>query len=125
MARQKGKHVSDKAQYKSYVNNGRHQDNKIAKIERTLKKQPNNEALREVLKKLLKVGVVYKRSRRSLLRGSKVNTHPKLHLNPVTNRERAKKQRQSVAPWVELLAVFKETLKPTVRKRRGKRSRVS
>lgn len=50
MAKQKGAHLSDKAQYSAYKSQGRYAKNKRAKLERHLKKFPNDEQAQEALK---------------------------------------------------------------------------
>jgi len=56
--------ASDKGQYSAY-SNGRHTKNTLAKLERTVKQQPNNLQAQAALTKALKDGVTYMRSRKS------------------------------------------------------------
>jgi hypothetical protein len=127
MAKNKGKHESDKAQRKNYLLSGKHDENTIKKLRKTLKAQPNNEALRVRLAHLEKVGVPYTRNRRATLPGSRVNLRPTIDHDRDRQRAYDRKQPRSVAPWVELLKELQQAMKPTVRYkgRRGKRNRVS
>ena len=56
---------SHKNQYKAYSNNNSFEYNKIAKLERTVKKQPNNLMAKEALKKAVKSGCTYSRNNKS------------------------------------------------------------
>lgn len=56
---------SYKAQYMSYKTNNNHEKNKVAKLRKVVKAQPNNEQAKEALKKVLKSGAVYTRNRKA------------------------------------------------------------
>ena len=53
---------SYKNQYKNYNNNDSFTKNKIVKLKRTVKNQPNNEMAKDALKKALKTGCTYTRN---------------------------------------------------------------
>lgn len=56
---------SAKAQYKAYAAEGRHEKNKLAKLIKLAKSQPNNKPVQSALEKALGKGVVYTRNRKS------------------------------------------------------------
>ena len=54
---------SYKAAYKNYDNNGTWLRNKIRKLQKVVKNQPNNEMAKEALTRLLKEGATYSRNK--------------------------------------------------------------
>ena len=126
MAKKKGKHESDKAQYAAYKAEGRHTDNKIAKLERTIKKQPNNEALKAVLAKWKKDGVPYRRNRRPVLAGAFKFRDPKIDFDLDKQKAYLKDKNPTKSPIWEALEDLYKSMKPKIRvKRRVKHKRLS
>lgn len=56
---------SDKAQHSAYKIRNTHEKNKIARLERVVRTQPNNVAAAAALENILKKGASYTRNRRS------------------------------------------------------------
>ena len=57
--------ASAKAQFKAYANENRHEKNKLDKMTRAAKAQPNNAPLQAALTRLYKSGATYTRNRKS------------------------------------------------------------
>ena len=66
MARQKGKHTSDKNQYMAYKLEGRWLKNQIKRFERIVKRFPKDLEAGKTLNRLLGSELVYRRNNRSV-----------------------------------------------------------
>lgn len=127
MAKKKGKHVSDAAAYKKYQVTGKHSENKIAKLLKILREQPNNDAIAEVLAKYTKNGVKYTRNRKPNLIGSKRTPWPTLKMDIDKHKKwLGKNGKESVPEWQQVLADGFKVRIPTQRqKNHEKHNRVS
>jgi hypothetical protein len=121
----KGKHESDKNQRSAYKNEGRHETNRLAKLETQLKRQPKNAALAERIRELKKTGVPYRRNRRATLPGSILKLRPKVKITDSKKQEAwERKQPKVEAPYMKMLRALYNSLRPKIRVKRAKRPRI-
>lgn len=130
MAGKKGRRQgsSYKAQYTAYKAENRYEKNKIAKLEKTIKQQPNNEVLKAVLAKIKKEGIAYKRNRRALVPGSFSHKMAKVEHTIEQQKAYEKKLPKTKSPIVEALLPLAKAMKPKItikRKRSAKPKRIS
>ena len=125
MAKNKGKHESDKNQRSAYKNEGRHEANKLRRLKRQLKTQPANIALASRIKELEKNGVPYTRNRRATLPGSVVNRRAACKIED-TKKQLAfeRKQPKEEASYMPMLRELYKSFRPKVRVKNAKRSRI-